>query len=125
MSNFMLAVAEGDFRFDFEELVPKILDVWPGARFFPAEDREATVSKGELQFVDPTGSVGLIVGLLPGCQGMDIDGPVHDAAAFVAWLTTQPWYPTDALIMLIGETSQPQALRPGMEPEEIIQAHPA
>ena len=51
MSEFLLAVAEGDFLFDFDDLVPKILEEWPSARFFPAQGREADVSNGELRVI--------------------------------------------------------------------------
>jgi hypothetical protein len=84
MSDFLLAVAERDATFDFDELVGGVLDAWPGTRFVASHGRLATTTYGQLEFLPQSESFGLLVELLASRGGISLDGPLLDVAELIA-----------------------------------------
>lgn len=103
MSDYLVAVASGDYVFNFDELVQAAGVRWQGARFFRASGREAAAAYGELQIYSPdTGHADVIAILLAGNQGIGLEGEPEKVAEFMAWLTTRDGFPSDGSVVVLS-----------------------
>jgi hypothetical protein len=124
MSEPVIAVASGEFRFSLEELTAAARHKWPRAAFVPASGQMASVSLGQFQIPDAAsrGSELLVEVDVQG-RALDLDCPDNDLAAeFIATATSVPDFPGDGSVILAEWATEFVTLRPNMTAEEILAA---
>ena len=122
MSECLVAVAFGDYRFRARDVVTAAARVWPGARFFSATTLE-DVSEGQLQIPLPSDrDAEVFAAFLPGGKGISLDGTVEGMANFIAWLTSDGGFPSDQSVVVLGWAPEEFPLQPGLTADELITA---
>lgn len=118
----LIAAAEGEYTFDLDALVTEALATWPLSRFARYDGRLATLAVGQLQLFDENGDDVLLVDLLTGGCGLDLERSEVAGAEFIAWLTHRDDFP-DGPVVLFNWSQDFLQLRPGMSAEELLAAY--
>lgn len=119
----LVAVAEGNFTFDWERLCTDALADWSGSEFTLSEGPRAETSHGQLRLPDAEGRVALLVDFLTGDKGVGIEGDDGLAAYFLAWLVSRPGFPTDGSVLVTDWAFDLFPLRPGITVAEFLAVH--
>ncbi|MGW6129079.1 hypothetical protein ACWFNE_03540 [Cellulomonas sp. NPDC055163] len=114
----LLAAAEGEYAFDVESLASAALTRWPTSRFVRYDGQQAAFGYGQLQIPDETGDDALLVDLLAGGTGFNLERSPEVAAEFIAWVTGHADFP-EGSVALFGWAGDPLTLRTNMSAEEL------
>jgi len=117
-----IAAAVGEYTFDLEALVAEALAMWPRSRFARYDGRLASFAVGQLQLLDEHGDDVLLVDLLTGGGGLDLERSEIAGAEFISWLTNRNDFP-DGAVMLFNWSQDFMPLRPGMNAAELLAAY--
>lgn len=116
MTDLLVAVADGETRFDPERIVDVVVRRWPSVGWGdPDEELAATLAKQvTIQYDQQV----LIVDVLAGHEGIGVEGDDDLAAEFLALLTQSMPIPEDEIVVM-NWTDQIVALRSGMTPDDV------
>ncbi|MGN8244766.1 hypothetical protein ACTHAM_001873 [Cellulomonas soli] len=121
VSECILAVAEGDFRFHLAELQAAVAERWPGSVFVPETGRVASVCVG--YFEVPEGGPGVTLQLDVDVEGRSLAAESGDAemtAQVIAWLTCLPGFPADGSVILAEWAVDFVPLAPATTAEDLL-----
>jgi len=120
MTDVMVAIADGAYRFTLDDLAREAMDRWPATRAFPRAQFEPPTTDGTIQVTAGDGRVVAVdVGVLDNGRGLDIEGFEQEVLEFVAWLTTRPGFPDDGTVNLVGWVDDLLPLRRDMTADEL------
>ena len=121
MTESIIAVADGDYRFELDVLRAAVAERWPAAQFFPAVGRVANISAGLFEIPEP--GVGAKVQLDIDLEGRSLGVGSGDSAAaadVIAWATHLPGFPSDDSVILAEWAAGFLTLRPNTSPTQIL-----
>lgn len=119
MADSLIAVPDGPYRFDAQEVTRALAAVWPDTTFIPAAGRVAALSAGRIDISHDGTTVALIE---VDIDGLSLDIQWWDPDAFartVAAVTGIQGLPDDGSVVLSDWAPDIVALRPAMTTEEI------
>ena len=117
MPNSVVAVAEGEFRFDPSVVFDTLRTVWPDTTFTAASGRAATVSSGQIVVNDGEA----IVEVTASGQGIDIDWQVPEALAeVVSVITSIPGFAAGSTVILADWAWVLPILHEGMSADDLL-----
>lgn len=119
MADSLIAVPDGEYRFDADEVTRVLAAMWPETTFTPAAGRVATLSAGRIDVSHEGSTVALIE--------VDIDGLSLDIqwwdpdvlARTVAAVTGIKGLPDDGSVVLSDWAPDVVALRPAMTAADV------
>ena len=101
MAESIIAVADGDYRFDLDVVRAAVADRWPAAEFIPAGGRVAAVSAGQFEIPEPGVGATVLLDVDLGGRSLGVEaGDPTDAADVIAWVTRLPGFPGDGSVIL-------------------------
>ena len=119
MPDSLIAVPQGDYRFDVELVTRTLTATWPRTTFAPAAGRIAALSAGQIDINDGGAPLALVDVDIDGLSlGIDWTG-LEILAAVVSVVTSVPGFPDDGTVLLSDWAPDVVALRPRMSPEEV------
>ena len=119
MPDSLIAVPDGDFRFEAEVVARTLSARWPRATFTAATGRLAALSAGQINVNDGAAPLALVEVDIEG-QSLGIDWTGMDIlAAIVAVLTDVPGFPDDGSVILSDWALDIVPLTPHMSPDEV------
>ncbi|NCT91941.1 hypothetical protein GXB85_13415 [Cellulomonas sp. APG4] len=118
MSDVLIA-STGSYRFDIDALQAAASSRWPGMRRFDG----AGSGDGQLQHVGADNRLLDVTSLRAG-HGLGVEGDPERVAEFMAWLTTQPGFPSDGSIEVYNWALDIMHLAPGAQVGELLASLP-
>lgn len=120
MADLLVAVSEGDTKFDPQHMVEVSLQRWPTADWYAPdpepEDELAAMLAGQVTVQDDQRV--LIVDFATNLRGIGVEGDDDLAAEFLALLTRSMPIPEDTIVVM-NWADGIATLRPNMTPDEV------
>ncbi|MCC2335047.1 hypothetical protein [Cellulomonas wangsupingiae] len=117
MPNSIVAVADGEFRFDPSVVFDTLRAVWPATTFNAASGRVATVSAGQIVVNDGEALVEVTVA----GQGLDIDWRAPEVLAeVVSVITSIPGFAAGSTVILADWAWVLPILHEGMSADDLL-----
>lgn len=122
MAESIIAVAEGEFRFNLDTTRAAVSARWPSSIFVPASGRLAALSAGQFEIPEP--GAGAEVMLEFDLEGRSLSVEARDpdhAAEVIAWATELPGFPENGSVILAEWAVELTPLAPGITADDLLE----